>query len=573
MKSAPSRRRLLATSAIGVLLVLVVSSVPHAIASSADPPRLAAVIDVPPGGDLQGAIDRAQAGDTIRLTAGGTYAGPFILSAKTGTGTVLIRTSAPDSMLPPPGTRMGPPFFSTLAHVVASGGSVFATAPGAHDYRFLGVEMSPTPGSFLYNVVLLGDGTETSVAQQPNNIAFERCYIHGDPVAGSRRGIALNGRNISVLDSRLSDFKEIGADSQALAGWSGAGPFTIVNNYLEGAGENLMFGGADPSIGGLVPSDILVRHNHFFKPLTWKTDDPSYAGTHWSVKNLFELKNARRVLVEGNVFEQNWADAQSGFSILFTVRNQDGTAPWSQVDDVVFQDNILRHGGAGFNILGYDNNFPSQQTRNVTIRNNLLYDVADTWGGNGAFLQILDATADVVADHNTVLHTGNVITADGRPHTGFVFTNNIAPHNLYGVIGTNHGPGNDTIGVYFPGIDFRRNVIPGASASVYPGDNFYPGTIADVGFVNRSEGNYRLADSSPYRKAASDGEDVGADIPAVERATCGAVNGTYCPTSNPGGGGLPFGSLGGILVIAFFVAVAVVAVAIVLFAWKRRNPK
>ena len=539
-------------------------------AASEVPPQSAGVIYVGAGGDLQAAIDQSQPGDTIRLAAGVTYTGSFTLPMKSAGNPILIRTNASDSDLPPAGTRIRPVHFPLLARVVANSGSVFTAAPGAHDFHFLGLEIAPTAGTFLYNIITLGDGTETSVAQQPHDIAFERCYIHGDPVAGSRRGIALNGRSISVLDSRLSDFKEVGADSQALAGWSGAGPFTIVNNYLEGAGENLMFGGADPTLPGLVPADIVVRHNHFFKPLTWKTDDPIYAGTHWSVKNLFELKNARRVLVEGNVLEQNWADAQSGFSILFTVRNQDGTAPWSQVDHVVFQDNILRHGGAGFNILGYDNNFPSQQTGNVTIRNNLLYDVADTWGGNGAFLQLLDATSDIKVDHNTVLHTGNVITADGRPHTGFVFTNNIAPHNLYGVIGTNYGPGNSSLNVYFPVREFRRNLIPGASVTAYPEDNFYPAGIGSVGFTNLSGGNYHLSASSPYKNAGTDGKDVGSDIPSVERATCGAVNGTYCTSANPGGGGPPFGTPVGIPLIILAV-VAVVAVALILVAWRRRR--
>ena len=30
-------------------------------------------------------------------------------------------------------------------------------------------------------------------------------------------------------------------------GWNGPGPFLIENNYLEAAGENIMFGGNDPS--------------------------------------------------------------------------------------------------------------------------------------------------------------------------------------------------------------------------------------------------------------------------------------------------------------------------------------
>jgi hypothetical protein len=556
--------------ALAIILVAMLGWSTAAV-SARDHWRLPAtsIVDVPPGGDLQAALVQAQPGDTIRLSAGATYTGSFILPSKTGNANITIRTSTSDAQLPAPGSRVKPSDAQLLARVVSAGGSVFTAAQGAHHFRFVGLEIAPTPGTFLYNVVTLGDGSEPTVADQPHDIAFERCYIHGDPTAGSRRAIAMNGRNLSVVDSRLSDFKEVGADSQALAGWSGAGPFMIANNYLEGAGENLMFGGADPGIQDLVPSDIVVRHNHFFKPLAWKVDDPSYAGTHWSVKNLFELKNARRVIVEGNVFEQNWADAQSGFSILFTVRNQDGTAPWSQIDHVTFQNNILRHGGAGFNVLGYDNNFPSQQTNHLTLRNNLLYDISDTWGGNGAFLQMLDGTADVTVDHNSVFHGGNVITGDGRPHTGFVFTNNIAPHNLYGVIGTNHGPGNDSLDVFFPARDFRRNAIAGASASSYPTDNFYPANLSDLKFVDFSAGNYGLASDSPVKSAGTDGKDVGADIGAVEDATCGTINGTYCPS---GGSQPPPRSPFDLPTLAIVAAIILAAISIfVLLARRRRR--
>ena len=71
--------------------------------------------------------------------------------------------------------------------------------------------------------------------------------------------------------------------------------------------------------------------------------------------------------------------------------------------------------------------------------------------------------------------------------------------------------------------------------------------------------------------AGTDGKDVGADIPSVERATCGAVNGTYCPSSNPDGGGLPFGTLAGIPAIIFLVVVAAVAMTLILLAWRHRR--
>src|SRR5260370_21827542 len=100
-----------------------------------------------------------------------------------------------------------------------------------------------------------------------------------------------------------------------------------------------MFGGADPKAPGLLRADIEIRKNHLFKPLSWKADDPSFAGTQWTVKNLLELKNAQRVLVDGNLLQNNWTQAQTGVAVLFTPRNQDGTAPFSAVRDVTFTNN------------------------------------------------------------------------------------------------------------------------------------------------------------------------------------------------------------------------------------------
>jgi hypothetical protein len=45
----------------------------------------------------------------------------------------------------------------------------------------------------------------------------------------------------------------------------------ITNSYLEASGENLMFGGADPSVPNLVPADIVISHNLVSKRLAWRT--------------------------------------------------------------------------------------------------------------------------------------------------------------------------------------------------------------------------------------------------------------------------------------------------------------
>ena len=71
-------------------------------------------------------------------------------------------------------------------------------------------------------------------------------------------------------------------------------------------GAPFIFGGAKPSVDNLIPSDMEIRGNHFTRPLSWRPGDPSYGGTAWYVKNLFELKNGQRVLFEGNLLEHNW---------------------------------------------------------------------------------------------------------------------------------------------------------------------------------------------------------------------------------------------------------------------------
>ncbi|MBI3621535.1 MAG: hypothetical protein HY208_05035 [Nitrospirae bacterium] len=471
-------------------------------------------LSVPAGGDVQAALNAAQPGDEIVLAAGAVFTGPFTLPNKRGAGWITVRTDAPER-LPQPGTRVHPAEAAAMPKLEASSGSVLVAARGAHHYRFIGIEIRPRNGVFLYNLVRLGYD-ETSADQLPHHLIFDRCYLHGDPQKGARRGIAMNSMETAVIDSHLSDFKEAGADSQAIAGWNGAGPFKIANNYLEGAGENVLFGGSDSSIKSLVPADIEIRGNHFSKPLSWKIDDPSYAGTPWTVKNLFELKNARRVVVAGNLFERNWVHAQNGFAILLTVRNQDGGSPWSVVEDVTFMNNVVRHTASAVNILGYDNNYPSRQTRRIVMKNNLFDDVGGVqWGGGGRLFQLLDGAADVVIDHNTAFHTGHIIMAEGRPNTGFIFQNNIAPHNEYGIFGADMGSGNPALERYFPGAAVRKNVIIGGNAAQYPPDNFFPASPGEMGFVGCAGGVYCLPPASPYQHAGTDGKDPGADVSAI----------------------------------------------------------
>jgi len=481
---------------------------------------IAQVIPVEHGADLQRALDQARPGDTILLRPGAVYAGNFVLPAKGGSTPITIRTSETPGQ-PRPGVRVRPSHAPGLAKIRSPNRQpALRTAPGATHWRLELLEFLPTQAG-AGDIIALGDGgtAQRTLDQVPRHLVIDRCYIHGDPSVGQKRGIALNSGATTITGSYIADIKVRGQDSQAIAGWNGPGPYTIENNYLEAAGENFLLGGADPAIEGLVPSDVTFRRNHLAKPLAWREEK-------WQVKNLFELKSARRVLVEGNLMEYAWQQAQVGYAILITPRNQDGGAPWSTVEDVTFRRNIVRHAGGGMQIIGADTINPSGPTRRIEVTGNLFYDIdAGKWGGTGAFLLLGEGPSDVTIANNTVRQSGNIVMAYGGTKaapsrvTGFRFRDNLILHNQYGVHGADRAPGGDSLQAFFPGAEFTGNGIGGGQARLYPGGNhFVDEREFDRQFVDAARGDFRLVTGSRFRSAGTGGRDLGADLRALALA-------------------------------------------------------
>jgi hypothetical protein len=209
-----------------------------------------------------------------------------------------------------------------------------------------------------------------------------------------------------------------------------------------------------------------------------KTGTPPTAGTVWEVKNIFELKNARRVLVEYNLFENNWQAAQPGYAILFTPRNQGGKCPWCVVEQIEFTHNIVRNSAGGFNIAGYDSEGVSLQSNSLSIQDNLVFEITTGLGGAGWPFLIGEAARDVTIDHNsfdfdgtTLLYAYGGTKAAPKTMPGFRFTNNAAPHRQYGVNGDGASTGTLTFQMYFPGVVFTGNWLSGGTSSRYPAGN------------------------------------------------------------------------------------------------------
>jgi hypothetical protein len=252
------------------------------------------------------------------------------------------------------------------------------------------------------------------------------------------------------------------------------------------------------------------------KPLAWRG--------RYLVNYLFELKSAERVLIDGNLFENNWGPEQGGFAVVLTIRTEGCQAMQNTIRDLRFTNNVVRHVGGGINILGRDD-FPgcsSQRVRDVEVSNNLFEDVSKAWGGSGHFLQLTDAE-DLRVAHNTILHEGNLIHTYGAPSNGFQFRDNLSRHGEYGIFGGGQSPGNATLRAYFPGGMISRNVIAGANPAVYPPNNFYPASLEEVRFDKRAGRAYRLALNSPYKGRGAGGRDPGCDFESLDAASSAAA--------------------------------------------------
>ncbi|MGH9932742.1 MAG: hypothetical protein ACREA9_26360 [Pyrinomonadaceae bacterium] len=515
-------RRLLKFAAFGVVVVTALAFV-LAERSGAQLPRQR-VITLKAGDDLQAALKSARFGDTIVLPAGSTYVGPIILPFKSGgSGTdadyITIRTSElagianiAERIKPALHARAMPKIAAPTAKAAV------ATEPRAHHYKFIGIEFLPASNAnYVYNLIDLGSTDYTSLTQFPHHLVFDRCYVHSTGMNRARRGFALNSAETSVVNSHVSGFAGAGDETQAIAGWNGPGPFHIVNNYLEGAGEVILIGGADPAVPGLVPSDIEIRRNYLRKPREWNG--------RATIKGTFELKNAKRVVIEGNLIESEILTT----AIVLTVRNQSGKAPWSTIEDVEIKNNVVRHASTGINILGSDNEHRSQEAKRIRIVNNLLVDIVTDKPDNIPYFLQTNGGQQITVAHNTVQQAGNVITAYGAPTGSFIFRDNIAQFNHYGIVCLTTGSECGRNNIFcncFPGGVFTGNVIAdnlGAAASdrveeKYPTGNYFVSSFQRIGFTDFAHGEWQLGANSKTRRRASDGGDPGVNLDALVAA-------------------------------------------------------
>ncbi len=484
-----------------------------------------ATILVHAGDDLQAAINAAAGGDILELDASATFTGNYTLPIHSGAA-IVIRSAG---SLPGVGVRVTPATAAAFAKIQpdTGGGPAFATIPACQNWTLLGLELLATPTGDN-DILVLGDGSsaQNTLASVPSNLVVDRCYIHGNATYGMKRGISLQSGTTTIKNCYISDIKRTGQDAQAIAGWNGPGPWTIDNCYLEATSENFLVGGATIQIPDLLPTDITFTNNTVTKQDAWR-------GAGYTIKNLLELKTGVNVLIDSNTFSNNWGgEGQSGYALVFTVRNEEGDNNWATIQNVTCTNNTITHSGSLFNILGKDDRgVGSVEMNNLVIRDNVAYDInGGTWNGAGHFAQIHSGNA-ITIDHNTVINSGNVsIYFVDAPNTNFTLTNNIFYDNGLAIFDTLGNLGTAALNAFASPYSMLKNVlILGAFESSYPADNFFPATEAEVEFTDSAANDYELLITSPYHDAATDGDDIGARFGSAPPTTLPGAPNTPSP--------------------------------------------
>jgi len=433
-------------------------ALPQATVNTAYPTVTGESIAVHSGGNLQDALNSANCGDEVVLDAGAAFSGNFLIPGKPCSAQpILVRSSAISSL--PPGLRVSPANVTAMATISTPNAmSVLNFTPGTAGWHFAGLEFTVAPGvQGLWNLITVA--IASSLSQLPADIVFDRVYVHANEQM-CVRGFLADALGFGLVDSYVSGFSHNYADTQAALVSNAPGPYLFQNDYLEAAGENLMFGGGDAcangvctGIPGSIPSDITITGNYFSKQYALWNQQPAPCGGSgqqqcYDVKNALECKMCQRVLIDANVFSYSWCQGQSGQLIQIGPRTGCGSPPGpttcpdpqAVANDITIIRNLFQHAGSVIALFGVDNYgqpYVTTQSARGLVRNNIAIDIsAPEYGANGEYgsFGAASGVSNWTWDHNTIVNDsvtwGSMYLQPPVTDSTLTYTNNIAYRGL-----------------------------------------------------------------------------------------------------------------------------------------------
>jgi YVTN family beta-propeller protein len=316
---------------------------------------------------------------------------------------------------------------------------------GASGWYFAGIEATLGSGTAgVYPIVFMGEYSN-AIAALPQYITFDRVLV--DAPAGTLNevtdGIDLNCVNCTVEYSNIWGIANSYVDSQAILINNSPGPILVAANHMEATGENMIlltecnqagFYGWG-ILGCPIPSDITVRLNHFYKPLTWQSLPtgcvPSTGSGCYVVKDLFEIKMGQRVLLDSNILDTTFSGGQNEAIIVNCGGGTTPIIPSTFVcQDFTATNNLIEHAPVAGIFAGYGaanpayplpiNAAPGSSTADrMFFRNNLGIDIdsgnpdpargtfsyATGYGSGTGFAWNINQTQNLSLDHNTIINT------------------------------------------------------------------------------------------------------------------------------------------------------------------------
>lgn len=348
----------------------------------------------------------------------------------------------------------------------------------------------------------------------------------------------------SFVDGQ-SIFREVWGTA-IVESFSGAGNLTVNfaaplcnSNNTDGNGNNckpfdvnnlqqIPSDGAVARWEGFQVQNVTVRRNIFAHRTEWTMLMGEGGDGNCGGKGYLELKSCHNCTFDANVFK-----GCTGPTI--TTRNQAGSDPWNDLDNLTFSNNYWMNANAPFTAYLNDDGNLTSRSQNVTFTNNL---VVGEFANPDAFNSLrrisgnFNGGDNVSITHNTVL-VGSEMSFSSVPFPASQMRGLTIENNIFRVARNScfQDGAFPTILDCWPAAVVQKNVLIKIDSvstqeeidqtwlDPFP-DNFFTTSLSSVGFTSTdaeltAAGNYRLLSSSPYFTAGTFGVTPGVNYPQL----------------------------------------------------------